>query len=222
MVSFDVAKKEIFGIIGKSGAGKTTLSQIIAGIIEPTSGEMNIRIGDDWVDMTTPGIDQRGRAKEYIGLLHQEYDLFPHRTVLDNLTDSIGLEFPKELAIRKALITLAMAGFSETKAKEVLNHYPGELSDGERHRVALAQVLIREPRIVILDEPTGTMDPMTKMDVKHSILHARDEMDETFIVVSHDMEFVRDVCDRVALIKGGRIIRMGPAAKVITEAGYNE
>ena len=203
MVSFDVAKKEIFGIIGKSGAGKTTLSQIIAGIIEPTSGEMNILIGDDWVDMTTPGIDQRGRAKEYIGLLHQEYDLFPHRTVLDNLTDSIGLEFPRELAIRKALITLAMAGFSETKAKEVLNHYPGELSDGERHRVALAQVLIREPRIVILDEPTGTMDPITKMDVKHSILHARDEMDETFIVVSHDMEFVRDVCDRVALVRGG-------------------
>jgi len=222
MMSFDVAKKEIFGIIGKSGAGKTTLSQIIAGIIEPTSGEMNILIGDDWVDMTTPGIDQRGRAKEYIGLLHQEYDLFPHRTVLDNLTDSIGLEFPKELAIRKALITLSMAGFSEGKAMEVLNHYPGELSDGERHRVALAQVLIREPRIVILDEPTGTMDPITKMDVKHSILHARDEMDETFIIVSHDMEFVRDICDRVALVRGGRIVKMGPTAELLAEAGYNE
>lgn len=222
MVSFEVSRKEIFGIIGKSGAGKTTLSQIIAGIIEPTSGEMNILIGDDWVDMTTPGIEQRGRAKGYIGLLHQEYDLFPHRTVLDNLTDSIGLEFPKELAIRKALITLAMAGFSETKAMEVLNHYPGELSDGERHRVALAQVLIREPRIVILDEPTGTMDPITKIDVKHSILHARDEMDETFILVSHDMEFVRDVCDRVALVRGGRIVRMGPTAEVLAEAGFNE
>ena len=71
-VTFDVQKKEIFGIIGRSGAGKTTLSRIIAGIIEPTSGEMNILIGDDWVDMTKPGIDERGRAKEYIGLLHQE------------------------------------------------------------------------------------------------------------------------------------------------------
>ena len=79
-VTFDVQKKEIFGIIGKSGAGKTTLSRIISGIIEPTSGEMNILIGDDWVDMTKPGIDERGRAKEYIGLLHQEYDLFPHRS----------------------------------------------------------------------------------------------------------------------------------------------
>ena len=222
MVTFDVAKKEIFGIIGKSGAGKTTLSGIISGIIEPTSGEMNILIGDDWVDMTKPGIDQRGRAKEYIGLLHQEYDLFPHRTVLDNLTDSIGLDFPKELAIRKAVVTLRMAGFTEEKSKEILNRFPGELSDGERHRVALAQVLIREPRLVILDEPTGTMDPITKQDVKHSILNARDEMDETFIVVSHDMDFVRDVCDRVALMRGGKIIDIGPTAEILAQVTEEE
>ena len=216
-VSFEVSRKEIFGIIGKSGAGKTTLSRIISGIIEPTSGEMNILIGDDWVDMTKPGITERGRAKEYIGLLHQEYDLFPHRTVLDNLTDSIGLEFPKELAMRKAIITLRMAGFNEDKAKLILNRFPGELSDGERHRVALAQVLIREPRLVVLDEPTGTMDPITKQDVKQSILHARDEMDETFIVVSHDMDFVRDICDRLALMRGGKIIDIGPTKEILPQ-----
>jgi methyl coenzyme M reductase system subunit A2 len=136
--------------------------------------------------------------------------------VLDNLTDSIGLEFPKELAKRKAVVTLRMAGFSEERSKEILNRFPGELSDGERHRVALAQVLIREPRLVILDEPTGTMDPITRQDVKHSILNARDEMDETFIVVSHDMDFVRDVCDRVALMRGGRIIEMGRTADVLS------
>jgi methyl coenzyme M reductase system, component A2 len=221
-VTFDVAKKEIFGIIGKSGAGKTTLSRIIAGIVEPTSGEMNILIGDDWVDMTKPGIDERGRAKEYIGLLHQEYDLFPHRTVLDNLTDSIGLEFPKELALRKAVVTLRMAGFNEEKSRQILNRFPGELSDGERHRVALAQVLIKEPNLVILDEPTGTMDPITKQDVKHSILHARDEMDETFIVVSHDMDFVRDICDRLALMRGGKIIDIGPTAQVLAEMTKEE
>jgi methyl coenzyme M reductase system subunit A2 len=221
-VTFDVQKKEIFGIIGKSGAGKTTLSRIIAGIIEPTSGEMNILIGDDWVDMTKPGIDQRGRAKEYIGLLHQEYDLFPHRSVLDNLTDSIGLEFPKELAVRKAVVTLMMAGFTEEKSRQILNRFPGELSDGERHRVALAQVLIREPRLVILDEPTGTMDPITKQDVKHSILHARDEMDETFIVVSHDMDFVRDICDRLALMRGGKIIQIGTTDEILSQVTDEE
>ncbi len=221
-VTFDVARKEIFGIIGKSGAGKTTLSQIIAGIIEPTSGEINVRIGEDWVDMTKPGIEERGRAKEYIGLLHQEYDLYPHRTVIDNLTDSIGLEFPKELAVRKAVITLMMAGFTEEKSREILPRLPGELSDGERHRVALAQVLIKEPRLVILDEPTGTMDPITKQDVKHSILHARDEMDETFIVVSHDMDFVRDICDRVALMRGGKIIQTGKTAGILAQVTDDE
>jgi methyl coenzyme M reductase system subunit A2 len=214
-VTFEVAAKEIFGIIGKSGAGKTTLSGIMAGLIEPTSGEINVRIGDEWIDMTKPGIDQRGRATGYIGLLHQEYDLFPHRNVLDNLTDAIGLEFPKELAMRKALVTLKMAGFTEEKSKEILDRMPGQLSEGERHRVALAQVLIREPRIVILDEPTGTMDPITKIDVKHSIMHSREEMDETFIVVSHDMEFVRDICDRLALMRGGKIVQIGKTAEVL-------
>jgi methyl coenzyme M reductase system, component A2 len=222
MVTFDVKRKEIFGIIGKSGAGKTTLSRIIAGIIEPTSGEMNIKIGENWVDMTKPGVEQRGRAKEYIGLLHQEYDLYPHRTVLDNLTDAIGLAFPKELAKRKALITLRMAGFTDEKSLEILNRYPGELSNGERHRVALAQVLIHEPRLVILDEPTGTMDPITKQDVKHSILNARDEMDETFIVVSHDMDFVKDTCDRVALMRGGKIIQMGTTDDILESLNEEE
>jgi methyl coenzyme M reductase system subunit A2 len=221
-VTFDVRTKEIFGIIGKSGAGKTTLSGIIAGLLEPTSGEINVRIGEEWVDMTKPGVSNRGRATEYIGLLHQEYDLFPHRTILDNLTDAIGLDFPKELAMRKAIVTLRMAGFSEAKSKEVLDRMPSQLSDGERHRVALAQVLIREPRIVILDEPTGTMDPITKVDVKHSIMHAREEMEETFIVVSHDMDFVRDICDRLALMRGGKIVQIGKTAEVLASLTEEE
>jgi len=214
-VTFDVGAREIIGIIGKSGAGKTTLSRIMAGIIEPTSGEMNIRIGETWIDMTKPGIENRGRAKPYIGLLHQEYDLYPHRTVLDNLTDAIGLEFPKELAMHKAMITLRMAGFSDEKSREIMDRLPGHLSDGERHRVALAQVLIQEPRLIVLDEPTGTMDPITKIDVKHSILQAREEMDETFILVSHDMEFVRDICDRLIIMQGGRIVQIGTPMEVL-------
>ena len=106
--------------------------------------------------------------------------------------------------MRKAIVTLKMAGFSEEKSHEILDRMPGQLSEGERHRVALAQVLIREPKIVILDEPTGTMDPITKIDVKHSIMHSRDEIEETFIVVSHDMGSVREICDRLALMRGGR------------------
>jgi methyl coenzyme M reductase system subunit A2 len=221
-LQLEVNHKEIFGIIGTSGAGKTTLSKMITGIIEPTSGELNVRVGEEWVDMTKPGFENRGRAKRYIGLLHQEYDLFPHRTILDNLTDAIGLEFPKELAMKKAIITLKMAGFTEEKSKEVLFRLPGTLSEGERHRVALAQVLIREPNIVVLDEPTGTMDMITKVDVKHSILHAREEMDDTFIVVSHDMDFVREICDRCALIRFGKIVKIGPTDEVLAEVTEEE
>jgi methyl coenzyme M reductase system subunit A2 len=221
-IQFEVNHKEIFGIIGTSGAGKTTLSKMIGGIIEPTSGELNVQVGDEWVDMTKPGYDNRGRAKQYIGLLHQEYDLFPHRSILDNLTDAIGLEFPKELAMQKAIITLKMAGFTPEKSREILHRLPSTLSEGERHRVALAQVLIREPNIVILDEPTGTMDPITKVDVKHSILHAREEMEDTFIVVSHDMDFVSDVCDRCALMRFGKIVQIGPTEEVLAEVTEEE
>ena len=75
---------------------------------------------------------------------------------------------------------------------------------------------------MVLDEPTGTMDPITKQDVKHSILNARDEMDETFIVVSHDMDFVRDICDRVALMRGGKIIDIGPTAAILAQVTEEE
>jgi len=221
-INFEVYEREILGIIGVSGGGKTTLSKMIAGLYEPTGGTLDVRVGDEWVDMRKPGYQYRGRAKQYIGLLHQEYDLYPHRTVIDNLTDAIGLEFPKELAVRKAVITLRMAGFTEKKARDILNRKPSELSDGEKHRVALSQVLIREPRIIILDEPTGTMDPITKIDVKHSIVHAREEMDETFIIVSHDMDFVRDICDRCMFIRGGKIIAEGPTKEVLAKISEEE
>lgn len=221
-VSFEIKEREVFGIIGVSGGGKTTLARMIAGIFEPTSGSLDVRVGDDWVDMKKPGFDYRGRAKQYIGFLHQEYDLYPHRTIIDNLTDAIGLEFPKELAIRKALITLKMAGFTEKKANDVLNRYPPSLSEGEKHRVALAQVLIREPRIILLDEPTGTMDPITKIDVKYSILHAREEMDETFIIVSHDMEFIRDVCDRCMFMREGKIVAIGETQEILKSLSESE
>lgn len=221
-VDLAVRHKEIFGIIGTSGAGKTTLSKMIAGILEPTSGDLVSLVGEEWIDMTKPGYDHRGRAKQYIGLLHQEYDLFPHRTILDNLTDAIGLEFPKELAQRKAIITLKMAGFTTEKSREILDRLPGTLSEGERHRVALAQVLIREPHVVVLDEPTGTMDPITKIDVKHSILHSREESEETFIIVSHDLDFVRETCDRCALMRMGKIVKIGQTKEVLAEVTDHE
>lgn len=221
-VSFDVKEGEIFGIIGVSGAGKTTTSKIISGLLQPTTGTMEVRIGDEWVDMTQRGPDKKGRATRYIGILHQEYSLYPHRNVIDNLTEAIGLDLPFELGERKAIQTLMTAGFAERKAKEILTKMPDELSEGERHRVAMAQVLIKEPRILVFDEPTGTMDPVTKIEVAKSILHARKELGETFVIVSHDMDFVAQVCDRAALMRLGKIVDIGDTDAVLSKLSEKE
>jgi methyl coenzyme M reductase system subunit A2 len=220
--SFEVNEGEIFGLVGVSGGGKTTLSKMISGIITPTSGLVYVRVGDEWVDMTVLGTNGRGRATKYIGVLHQEYTLYPSRTVIDNLTESIGLALPFELAERKAIHTLETVGFSEDQAAAVLDKMPDELSEGERHRIAMAQVLIKEPSIVILDEPTGTMDAITKIEVTKSILNAREELGETFVIVSHDMDFVKNVCDRAMLMRNGRAVFTGSPDEVLAKVTEEE
>ena len=214
-VSLDINEMEIFGLVGTSGAGKTTLSKIIAGILPPSKGKYMFRLGDDWVDMTKPGPMYRGRARRYIGMLFQEYTLYPHRTILYNLTESIGLELPGEFAKMKAVHTLTSVGFTDEEAEKILNKYPKELSVGERHRVALAQVLIKEPRVILLDEPTGTMDPFTRNMVAESIQKSRRDLEQTYIIVSHDMDFVLNVCDRAALMRDGKIIKIGTPEEIV-------
>lgn len=221
-ISFDINEGEIFGIIGVSGAGKTTTSKIVSGLLKPTSGSIEVRIGDEWIDLTQLGSDKKGRATKYIGVLHQEFSLYPHRNVIDNLTESIGLDLPFELGERKAVHTLMTSGFTEKKAKEILVKMPDELSEGERHRVAMAQVLIKEPRILVFDEPTGTMDPVTKIEVSRSILNARKELGETFVIVSHDMDFVAEVCDRAALMRLGKIVDIGETDAVLSKLSSKE
>ncbi len=125
--------------------------------------------------------------------------------------------------VRKAVITLKAAGFEEDKAKSILPKMTDEMSEGgERHRIALAQVLIKEPRIVIMDEPTGTMDPITKVAVTNSILKAREEIGETFVIVSHDMDFVNEICDRVALMRDGKIVDIGQPKNVLSQLTEEE
>jgi len=221
-VSLEVNEGEIFGLVGISGGGKTTLSKMISGILTPTGGSISVRVGDEWVDMTVLGSNGRGRATKYIGILHQEYTLYPSRSVIENLTEAIGLSLPFELAERKAIHTLETVGFSEEQAEAVLEKMPHELSEGERHRVAMAQVLIKEPRIVVLDEPTGTMDAITKIEVTNSILNAREELGETFIIVSHDMDFVKNVCDRAMLMRNGRAIFTGLPDEVLSRITEEE
>jgi methyl coenzyme M reductase system subunit A2 len=221
-VSLTVDEGEIFGVVGLSGGGKTTLSRILYGLTDPSSGMIEIRLGDQWIDMTEKGPFGRGRVKPYLGILHQEYSLYPHRNVLGNLTEAISLDLPAEFARMKAAYVLNAVGFDENYAENILKKYPDELSGGERHRVAIAQVLIKEPNVVILDEPTGTMDPMTRVQVTDSIHKAREELNQTFLIISHDMDFVLHVCDRAALMRGGKILKQGKPEDIVEDLSPSE
>lgn len=221
-IDLTINKEEIFGIVGLSGAGKTTLTKMLIGLTEPSSGKIEVKLDEEWVDMSKSGPLNRGRVIPYMGLLHQEYSLYPHRTILGNLTDAISLELPAEFVKIKAIHVLTTVGFDENIAEGLLNKYPDELSVGEKHRVALAQVLIKEPKIIILDEPTGTMDPITRVIVTDSILKARKELEQTFIIISHDMDFVLDVCDRSALMRGGKILDVGTPDEIVKQLTADE
>jgi methyl coenzyme M reductase system subunit A2 len=214
-VSFEIGEKEIFGLVGLSGAGKTTLSRMIAGLTPGTAGKVLIKVGDDWIDMYEVGEGGRGRATPYISVLHQENTLYPYNNVLQNLTVCIGMKMPAEFAKIKAIQVLSSVGFEKRDVDRMLYAYPDALSVGEKQRISLAQVLIREPRIVILDEPTGTMDPITKMSVAKSVLTARKELGETFLIVSHDMDFVINCCDRAAIMKGGKVVALGDPKEIV-------
>ena len=216
-VSLTINQGEIYGIVGLSGSGKTTLTRMMIGLTEPSAGELEIKLGDDWIDMKKPGPLNRGRVTPYLGLLHQEYSLYPHRDILGNLTDAISLNLPAEFAKIKAAHILETVGFEKEKSMSILSKWQDELSGGERHRVALAQVLIKEPNIVVLDEPTGTMDPVTRIIVTNSILKARDELDQTFVIISHDMDFVLDVCDKASLMRGGKLLSTGTPEEIVGE-----
>ena len=204
-LNIEVQEGEVICIIGPSGSGKSTFLRCMNALEEITGGKVII----DNFDLTDPKQDIN-KVRENIGMVFQQFNLFPHLTVLDNITLA-----PKELknesaetSEKRALELLETVGLSE-KA----NDYPKSLSGGQKQRVAIARALAMDPDIMLFDEPTSALDPEMVGDVLEVMQKLADQ-GMTMLVVTHEMGFAKEVADRVIFMDGGYIVEEGDPKEV--------
>jgi len=214
-VDLEIYEGEVFGIVGLSGSGKTTLAHMIIGIKPVTQGKISVRIGEEWIDMGIPGPDERGRATLHMDILHQEYTLHAGRIILENLTGVVTEPLPEEVKTQRAYEVLRAVNFTDPEIDYLLYKFPDQLSEGERHRVCIARSLMKKPKLVLLDEPTGTADPITRVEIAKSIRSARDALNQTYLIISHDIDFMKLACDRAVYMRHGKIQAVGDPDEII-------
>lgn len=207
-VSLTVKAGDIFGIIGFSGAGKSTLLRLVNLLEKPTEGEVLIN-DKSLTDYTKKELRQQRRD---IGMIFQNFNLFTSRTVAKNIA------YPLELAgVAKAEIKhkveelLRFVGLSD-KAK----HYPEQLSGGQKQRVGIARALATSPRILICDEATSALDPNTTADILQLIQKVNKELGITVLLITHEMQVIEAICNRVAVMEEGRVIESGTVFDTFT------
>jgi len=207
-IDVSVRRGDVVCVIGPSGSGKSTLLRCVNLLEEPTDGRITV----NGVELTDPDVDI-DRARTGIGMVFQGFNLFSHLNVLNNLTVAQRkvLKRPPEEAQRIALRNLERVGLSE-KA----NAMPAQLSGGQQQRVAIARALSMDPSVMLFDEPTSALDPELVGDVLGVMRQLADE-GMTMLVVTHEMQFAREVADRVLFMDGGYVVEEGPAAQVIGE-----
>jgi len=210
-VSLDVRRGETVCLIGPSGSGKTTFIRCINHLERIDSGEIEVNgqlIGYRRKNGRLVEDDERSIARQrtQIGMVFQRFNLFPHRTAIENITEApirvLGL--PKRQAVNEAEALLARVGLRDKR-----DAYPGKLSGGQQQRVAIARALAMKPALMLFDEPTSALDP----EVIGEVLTVMEEVAQngmTMIVVTHEMGFARVAADRVAMMDEGRIIEEGP------------
>jgi len=205
-VSLSVARAQTVCIIGPSGSGKSTLLRCINALVPVTSGSIRV----DGVEVNDPRLDKISLRRK-VGMVFQQYNLFPHRTALQNVMMApvhVLKQEPDEVEAkaRRLIAKVGLAGKEQA--------YPGELSGGQQQRVAIARSLAMNPLVMLFDEITAALDPETKKEVLVTIRElAADGM--TNIVVTHEMGFAREVADHVYFTEKGVIVEHGPPRQIL-------
>ncbi len=207
--SFHVDEGEIVVIMGLSGSGKSTLVRCINRLIEPTSGQVIV----NGVDVTTLSIEALRKFRQnHFGMVFQNFALFPHRTVLQNV--EYGLEIQKidpEERKHKSLQALEQVGLKGWDTS-----YPSQLSGGMQQRVGLARALALDADIMLMDEAFSALDPLIRRDMQDELVGLQDKMQKTIVFISHDLDEALKLGDRIVLMKDGGIVQQGTAEEILT------
>ncbi|MEW5810669.1 MAG: amino acid ABC transporter ATP-binding protein [Actinomycetota bacterium] len=215
-VSFTVPRGSATTIIGPSGSGKTTLLRTLNALDPPDSGV--IRVGDVEVDFSTPVA--KDRLREYraqSGFVFQSHNLFPHKTVLDNVIEGpvVAQKRPRDEARAEAVALLEQVGLADKR-----DQYPFQLSGGQQQRVGIARALALKPKVVLFDEPTSALDPELVGEVLAVIRDLAVE-GQTLVIVTHEIQFAKQVSDQVLFTDSGVILEQGPPAAVIGDPQHD-
>lgn len=207
-INLEIAKGEIFGVIGHSGAGKSTLIRCINLLEEPTSGSVIV----DSIDLTKLSKKERSERRKKIGMIFQHFHLMPSRTVLQNVLFPLkGSGISKEEKHRKAVELLELVGLSHR-----IEAYPSALSGGEKQRVAIARALANDPSVLLCDEATSALDPQTTKSILSLLKEVNKQRGITIVLITHEMAVIKEICDQVAVMEGGEIKEQGSVFDVFS------
>lgn len=205
--SLDIADGEVFGIIGLSGAGKSTLIRLINLLERPSGG--SIFIND--VEMTALAEPALRAQRRKIGMIFQHFNLLASQTVADNVAFPMRLAGERDPAVLRARVDELLARVGLTAHTE---KYPSQLSGGQKQRVGIARALANRPTILLCDEATSALDPQTTASVLDLLAEINSELKLTIVLITHEMDVVRRVCDRVVVLDAGVIVERGAVADV--------
>lgn len=209
-VSFHINKGEIVGLVGESGSGKTTLARTILGLTKITGGSVYF----DGVDLGTATRRQMKELRHKVSVVFQDpaSNLNPRETVLSSISRPLILQgVSKKDAKVKAEEALQLVKMD----KEYLYSYPHQLSGGQLQRIAIARAVVVQPQVMILDEPTSALDISVQAQILNLLLDLQEKMNLTYLVITHDLNVIRYISDRVAVMYLGRLVEYGPTEEVI-------